>query len=162
MAESNVDLARRGFDAALRGDLDTIAEMLDAGVKWHGGDPTAEGSCQNRDQALSFIRQSQVVGGGRVELVDVIGAGDKVVVILRPSVAGGEPARAVANLTTFRDGKVVEMVHYLAVEDALAAAGAEHFPRTCVRRAPGATAMNGPPRSEQLVLRAVSRSRPRV
>jgi hypothetical protein len=28
-----------------------------------------------------------------------------------------------ANLTTFRDGKAVEMVHYVNPEDALAAAG---------------------------------------
>jgi ketosteroid isomerase-like protein len=122
MTESNVDLARRGFHAALRGDLDTIADMLDAQVKWHGGDPTAEGSCQNRDQALSFIRQSPVIGGGRVELIDMIGAGDKVVVILRRAAAGNEPAETVANLTTFRGGKVVEMVHYPTAEDALAAA----------------------------------------
>jgi len=32
-------------------------------------------------------------------------------------------ASNVANLTTFRDGKVIEMVHYPDLEDALAAAG---------------------------------------
>ena len=122
MTESNVDLARRGFDAALRGDLDAIRELLDPHVKWHGGDPTASGSCQNRDQALAFMRQSDVATG-RFELVDVVGAGDKVVVILRATPRGQEPGRPVANLTTFRDGKVVEMVHYPDPDDALAAAG---------------------------------------
>jgi ketosteroid isomerase-like protein len=119
VAEGNVELARRGFDAAMRGDFETIAEMLDPNVKWHGGDPTAEGSCQNRDQALRFMRQSETIGGGRVELVNVVGIGDKVVVIIRPLTGGDGPA---ANLTTFRDGKVVEMVHYADPEDALAAA----------------------------------------
>ena len=67
---------------------------------------------------------SDVIRGGRFELVDLIGAGDKVVVIMRPPPDGDEPAPAVANLATFRDGKVIEMVHYPNADDALAAAGA--------------------------------------
>jgi hypothetical protein len=58
-----------------------------------------------------------------VELVDVIDAGDKVVVILRPASDEGEPAALSANLATFRDGKVIEMVHYPNPDDALAATG---------------------------------------
>jgi ketosteroid isomerase-like protein len=123
MDDSNVELARRGFAAALRGDLDAIGELLDPQVKWHGGDPTAAGSCQNRDQALMFMRGSELLRAGRVELVDVIGAGDKVVVVLRPRSDGAEPAAPVANLTTFRNGKVIEMVHYADPDDARAAAG---------------------------------------
>jgi ketosteroid isomerase-like protein len=117
VAESNAELARRGFAAALNGDIDTIAEMLDPEVKWHGGDPNAEGACRNRDEALRFIRAA--VGGGRIgELVDVRDAGDQVVVLLRPASGG-----VVANLTTFRNGRVVEMVHYPNPDQALAAAG---------------------------------------
>ena len=124
MAESNVEAARRGFDAALRGDLDTIGALLDPEVKWHGGDPSAPGSCHNRAEALTFMRQSDLIRGGRVELVDVVGVGDKVVVIMRPLSNDEEPPPVVANLTTFSDGKVVEMVHYPNADDALAAAGA--------------------------------------
>jgi ketosteroid isomerase-like protein len=122
MAETNVELARRGYEAALRGDLDAIRTLLDAHVKWHGGDPSAPGSCHNRDQALEFMRQA-LSRRGVGELVDVIGAGDKVVVVIRPPVEEGGQADPVANLTTFRDGKVVEMVHYPNPADALAAAG---------------------------------------
>jgi ketosteroid isomerase-like protein len=57
------------------------------------------------------------------ELVDIVDAGEKVVVIVRPPSEGAEPAALSANLTTFRDGKAVEMVHYPDPEDALAAAG---------------------------------------
>jgi ketosteroid isomerase-like protein len=72
------------------------------------------------------MRQSEVIRGGRFELVDVIGAGDKVVVIMRAATMAGEPEpRPVANLTTFRDGKVVEIVHYPDANDALAAARAD-------------------------------------
>lgn len=121
MSESNVEAARRGFAAVLRGDLETIGGLLDPDVKWHGGDPTADGACQNRNQALDVMRRSQTVRGGRFELVDVVGAGDRVVVILRPPPEGDTPSSPVANLTTFRDGKVVEMVHYPNPDDAVAA-----------------------------------------
>ena len=123
MANGNVELARRGFAAALRGDLAAISELLDPEVTWHGGDPSAAGSCRNRDQALKFMRQSEVIRGGRFELIDVGGAGDTVIVIMRPPSDGPEPAAPVANLTKFRDGKVIEIVHYPNAADALAAAG---------------------------------------
>jgi ketosteroid isomerase-like protein len=102
---SNVELARDGFEAALRGDIEAIADLLDPDVKWHGGDPSS--GCQNRDEVLGFIQEG-LARMKDVELVDVVGAGDKVVVLLRPP---GE-ATPVANVTTFRNGKVVEMVHY--------------------------------------------------
>jgi ketosteroid isomerase-like protein len=118
----NVEIARRGWEAAQRGDLDVIGELLDPDVKWHGGDPTAEGSCQNRAQALEWMRRAS---GRRtmVELVDVVGAGDRVAVILaRPSEQGGKDL--VANVSTFRGGKVIEMVHYPDANEALAVVGA--------------------------------------
>jgi ketosteroid isomerase-like protein len=122
VTETNVELARRGYEAALRGDLDTIRECLDPDVKWHGGDLSAPGACHNREQALEFMREARSRGGVG-ELVDVVDAGEKVVVIMRPPSQEGEPAEMVANLTTFRDGKVREMVHYANPADALAAAG---------------------------------------
>ena len=98
-----------------------IAALLDPAVKWHGGDPSAAGACRSRDEALEVMRGATALRDGKLELVDVVEVGDKVVVILRPPGRGGA---LVANLTTFRDGKVVEMVHYPNPADALAAAGA--------------------------------------
>jgi ketosteroid isomerase-like protein len=122
VTESNVDIARRGFAAVLNGDLDAVREFLDPDVKWHGGDPSAAGACGNRDQALQFMRRAR--SRRRVgELIDVVDAGDKVVVIMRPPSAEGESPALSANLTTFRDGKAVEMVHYADPQDALGAAG---------------------------------------
>src|SRR5437870_13847884 len=103
MSEINVERVRRGFEAALRGDVDAIGEFLDADVKWHGGDPSAPGACHNREQALEFMRRARSrrpVG----ELIDVVDAGDKVVVIMRPRSEGSAQAPLHANLTTFRGG----------------------------------------------------------
>lgn len=122
MSETNVELARRGYEAALRGDLDVIGELLDPEVKWHGGDPTARSACHNRQEALEFMRHAWLRGGVG-ELVDVLDAGERVVVLMRPASADGEAAPLVANVSSFRNGRVVEMVHYPDPDDALAAVG---------------------------------------
>jgi ketosteroid isomerase-like protein len=113
VSAENVEAARRGFQAAMRGDLSVIEGLLDPDVKWHGGDPAA--GCQNRDEALHFIRQA-LDSGIEAELVDVIDAGDQVIVVLQPT--GADTPRA--NLTTFKDGQVVEMVAFETPEDAQA------------------------------------------
>jgi ketosteroid isomerase-like protein len=121
MTQSNVELARRGYEAVMRGDLDAISEIMDPDVKWHGGDPSV--GCQNRKQTLGWMRKNWMRRGGPPgELVELIDAGDRVVVIMRRMVEG-EESELVANLTTFRDRKVVEMVHYPNPDDARAAAG---------------------------------------
>ena len=123
MTENNVDLVRRGYEAVMRGDLDQMRELLDPDVTWHAGDPSAEFGCHNRQQALAFMRRNWMRREGPPgELVDVVDAGDKVVVIMRRTGDDGEP-ELVANLTTFRDGRVVEMVHYPNPDDARVAAG---------------------------------------
>ena len=117
-----MELARRGYEAALRGDLDVVREFLDPAVKWHGGDPSDPTACHNREQALAAMRQA-FTGQGIGELIEVLGTGEKVVIIIRPPSEDGEQAPPIANLSTFRDGRAVEMVHYADPEDALAAAG---------------------------------------
>jgi ketosteroid isomerase-like protein len=99
VAETNVELARRAFEGVLRGDLDLVKDLLDHDVKWHGGDPEAPGACRSRRQALAFIDRARERERD-VELLDVVGAGDK----------------------------VVEIVHYPDPEDALAAVGASARP----------------------------------
>lgn len=122
MSAENVELARRGYEAVLRGDLDQIAAVLAPDVRWHGGDPHAEGACRNSGEVLAFMRAARA-RGPLGELVEIVDAGDQVVVIMRPRDARGIPGQPVANLTTIRDGRVVEMVHYPDPADALAAAG---------------------------------------
>lgn len=115
-------MARRGWELALGGDLDAISGMLDPQVTWHAGDPTGPGACRNRQEALEFMREARA-RRPLPELVEVRDAGDKVVVILRHQASEGQQSSLVANLTSFRDGKVVEMIHYDDPEEALMAAG---------------------------------------
>lgn len=123
MGATNVELARRGFEAVLRGDLDVVSDLLDRDVKWHGGDPDAPGACRNRRQALAFIGRARERLRD-VEVLDVVGAGDNVVVIMGAPAPDGAPAWTAANVCTFRDGKVAEIVHHPDARDALAAVGA--------------------------------------
>lgn len=126
MSETNVELARRGWEAATRGELDEIAALLDPEVRWHAGDPNADYACRNRNQALQWMERARE-RRPLPELVDVRAVGDKVVLVLRPRGepgAEGEPSLT-ANVSTFRDGRVVEMVHYDDVSEAFAAVGLE-------------------------------------
>lgn len=126
MTSTNVELARRGFAALKRGDLSEAEALLDENVKWHMGDPDAVGACRSRSEALAFLRRPERAAPG--ELVDVIDAGDAVVVITQPTSSGSVPEPLRAQITTFRDGKVVEMVGYPTVEAALDAAEVDWQP----------------------------------
>lgn len=120
MSSANVERVRRGYEAAAAGDYSLIQEMLDPEVKWHGGDPAS--GCQNRAQAMRFLQDASSRGPlGR--LVDVLDAGDRVVVIMEPRRAPGAASELRANVTTFRDGRVVEMVAYETPAAAREAAG---------------------------------------
>jgi ketosteroid isomerase-like protein len=121
MSVELVETARRGYEAIWRGELDAIRELLDPDVKWHAGNPSDEFGCHNREQALAWMGRARR-RGAIGELVDVIDAGERVVVIMRRMGEDGQP-ELVANLTTFRDGKVIEMVHYPDPDEARRAAG---------------------------------------
>ncbi len=120
MSEENVETARRGYEAIARGDFAAIADVLAPEVTWHGGDRKARDACRNRDQVLEFLRQAHR-RGPIGELIDVIDVGEQVVVVLRQQPEGGGEPELRANLTTFRDGKVTEMVAFDSPAAALAA-----------------------------------------
>jgi ketosteroid isomerase-like protein len=123
VSAANVEIARRGFEAVTRGDIESLREFLDPAVEWHGGDPSWPGACHSSDDVIEFIRAARD-GGGIGKLVDVIDCGERVVVVMQPPSPPGTEAPTRANLTTFRDGRVVEMVAFESPEAALAAARA--------------------------------------
>ena len=129
-SEDHVATVRRGFTAALAGDLQTLEQLLHPDVVWHGGDPRS--GCVGRKQVLAFMRSAVThergrLRQGRPRLVDVIDAGDRVVVLIAPD--GDPDAELRANITTFRDGLVVEMLAQESPEAAFAAVGADAIRR---------------------------------
>lgn len=119
----NLKLAQRGYHALRRGDLETVAEMFDENIKWHAGDPTADGACRSKQEALAWLRRAG--RGAPPAVVEMIDTGDRVVVILQPPPIDGQEVPQRAQITTFRDGKVIEIVAYQSVEAALEAAGVD-------------------------------------
>src|SRR5436190_892457 len=79
----NVELVRAAWERFSQGDLRVVERTLDPQVRWYGaGDPDGEGGCQNREEALAFIR-SALANGTTVRLLDIHDAGDRLVLTLQ-------------------------------------------------------------------------------
>jgi ketosteroid isomerase-like protein len=131
MSEQNVELARQGYEALLRGDLDVVFNLLSPDVSWQGWE-SPEGDCHNRAEAMSVIKErleERAIG----ELEEIIDVDDeRFVVVTRgnPDFKGSyadmglpEGHDEIATLVTIRDGKVVQMRGYTTKDEALIAAG---------------------------------------
>jgi ketosteroid isomerase-like protein len=96
---------------------------LDPQVRWQGVLP--ELVCANREAVLDLLPR---LGLSDVEAIELIGAGDKVVLGVRnrelQEVAGVQFRGQVFNVITLRDGRIVRIQDYTRREDALRAAAA--------------------------------------
>ena len=117
-------LVRSAWSSFSRGDLSAAADLLDPDVRWHAdGDP--HGGCQNRDEALAFIRTT-LAEGVTAEAYDLRLAGDRVVVLVRvhhPPQWGEQPEPH-GEVVSVRGGRIVQIVVHPTESSALAAAGA--------------------------------------
>ena len=124
MAESNAEIVRRGFEDASRGDVDEVAALLDEDVYW--GAPGG-GGCQDRRQALRWM-SAGISRGVNVEVVETRELPDgRVLVVLQrttPFADERELPEPHAQIVSFRDGKISEMLVYPTAGEALATAGA--------------------------------------
>jgi ketosteroid isomerase-like protein len=129
-SQENIALARRGYEAVMRGDLDALSEVLAPDLTWHWWEH-GPWDCHSREEALEVIRErrSQNAIGDLREVSD-LGNGRVLVVLgLRPdseitAAALGLPAGhdEIANIVTIRDGKVVAMRDYRTRAEAIEAA----------------------------------------
>jgi len=80
MNENNVDLVLRGYRAFLAGDLDTVRELLDPEIEWHG--LAAEAAPAQREEVERVLAE-RLAEGYRVELERCVGKGDEVLMGFR-------------------------------------------------------------------------------
>ena len=129
MSQENVDLARRMWDAFNRRDLEAWLEGFDPEVEWHTAreDPDA-GVHHGRPGLMGYAEQwLDAYDDLRVDPVEVIDAGDEVLVWIRVTGRGGASGIAVdmeqAQVLTFRDGRVAVGREYFDRAEALEVAG---------------------------------------
>jgi ketosteroid isomerase-like protein len=124
MANQDLELVRGAWEAYAAGDLEAATAALDPRVRWYAADePDADGTCHNRDDALAFLRRARA-DGVSAELLDLREVGDRIVSIIQthPPRDWGEQPPPHGEVVTVRDGKIIEMVVYPSVDEALQAA----------------------------------------
>lgn len=113
MAHPNEDLARRGYDAFSRGDMDTLRDLLAPDVVWHspGRNPTS-GDARGIDETLQTFQQlfELTEGSFSAEIHDVLANDEHLVVLGRTRAKRGGKSleQRFAQVQHIVGGKVTE------------------------------------------------------
>jgi ketosteroid isomerase-like protein len=116
MSNENVELIRRAYDAYARGDLATILEVVDPDLEWTYLDPSLEDPqpqvCHGRHELQSAL-QRQAKQGLRAQLEEILGHGDRVMVVVRtPGIDAYRVQQADDrnyDVFTVQDGRIVAL-----------------------------------------------------
>jgi ketosteroid isomerase-like protein len=121
MAESPLEIARRGLAAWQEGDLATVESILDPSVQWAWYEP-GDWYCKDRNDVMQAIRERFEQGFARGAIEYIEGDTDTVVVVAHPrEIGGGDWPEEAATVLTFTDGLVTKMRDYRTKDEALAA-----------------------------------------
>jgi ketosteroid isomerase-like protein len=125
----NERLARDGYEALMRGEVDAIEDLLAPDVTWHWWEH-GPWDCHSRDEAMTVIRErlAQRAVGDLQEVTEVEPGQVVVVMNTRPD-SDVRPEdldlsadhRETASLITFRRGKVVAIHAFRTKADAVEA-----------------------------------------
>lgn len=125
MSQTDIAAVRAAWEGFARGDIDAATAVMDENVRWYGaGDPDAETACSSRSDAGAFVGQA-IADGVSADLLEVRELGDDrylAVIHMHVPEDWEAPPEPHGELVAMRGGKVIEMVVYPTVEDALAAA----------------------------------------
>ena len=129
-AEENVARVREAYAAYTRGDTATLLDMVDPDLEWTYLDPATVNpspqTCHGRGE-LKVALARQASRGLRMELEEILGQDDKVLVVVH--IPGVDAHRATpANdrnyeVLTMRDGQIVALRACRSRAQALAVAG---------------------------------------
>jgi ketosteroid isomerase-like protein len=130
MSQENVDLVRRTIEAFNSGDWDASLEYMDEDIEWRAADAVPDqDSYFGRDGVRAFwTAWTDNFEGFRLEVEELIDAGDDVVVVTRirgRGIASGAEVRSnsFAQVARVRDRKIRRWEIYDRAQDAREAAG---------------------------------------
>src|SRR5436305_9449816 len=133
MSQEDVEVGRRGVEAANRGDWHPVAATMDQHVLLRLDPIWPEHHIYGRDAAIAFYEglvEALAHGPGpEIEIEEVVDLGDRVVVRLRATVharaSGVKGEQRYTTITTFREGLAILVEFFLEHERALKAVGLE-------------------------------------
>jgi ketosteroid isomerase-like protein len=135
MSNENVDLIRTAYEAYARGDATTMLGLVDPELEWTYLDPSLEDPkpqvCRGRHE-LEVALERRAERGLRSELEEVLGSGDRVMVVVRTPGLDEHRARNADDrnfdVLTVRGRQIVAIHACRSREEALAVAGLEPLP----------------------------------
>jgi uncharacterized protein len=109
----NVALVRESFDAMGRGDAAWLDEHMSDDIVWHiGGNSSAAGAMRGKD-AVRAMMSPTMADTMKVDVHDVVGGDDHVVVLGTAVVTGPSSGKSIeynyVNVFHIADGKVTEV-----------------------------------------------------
>jgi uncharacterized protein len=129
MPQENIDVARRGYEAFARGDLDAALELMAPDIEAHDPPEMPDAAIYRGHEAVrrDWEHTAELFDDFSVEVEDYFDAGDELVVYVRyrgrGRESGAEVEAAMAHIWTIRDGKATRLRQFLDRSSALEAAG---------------------------------------
>jgi len=129
MSKQNLERIKLGYEAFARGDLDYLIAMMDPEIEAHNPPEVPEASVHYGPAAVrrDWEQTWELFDEFTVEPEEFLAAGDDVIVFAqyrgRARGSGADIEAAVAQVFTFRDGKVILFRQFLDRAQALKAAG---------------------------------------
>ena len=113
MAHPNEELIRRGYDAFMAGDMDTLNEFFADNIVWHApGRNQLSGDHRGKEQVFAvFAKLGELTGGTfRLEIHDVLANDEHAVVLARSMAERGGKRLDDNGVQVFhiQDGKITE------------------------------------------------------
>jgi ketosteroid isomerase-like protein len=129
MSEENVEIVRRTYEAANRGDLDSANLHVHPEIEFHTYAQSPEAGVYRGKEAVQRYNQGlfEQFESIRFEIEELVDAGDRVVVVstqhAQPKGGQEEMNVRVIEVWTIRDGLLAERRSYSTRDEALEAAG---------------------------------------